>query len=454
MRAQALFLAMPIVVLCAACPQQPEPAAEQPAAEQPAPEQPAAEQPAAEQPAAEQPAADNTNLPAKRLDVDPALATAINAFGFDLWGRMRTTPGNLAVSPMSVSLALAMTYDGARSETATQMAKVLHFDMPTDALHAAAGRLVASANEPSGGATVKVANRLFGDKAYTFEDPFLAVTRDRYGAELERVDFQGALDQSRAQINAWVSDRTQKRITDVLPATSLSTDTRLVLVNALYLKGQWVNPFDRFVTSLQPFHMNATQTVSVPTMEQTSSFRYAEQEGLRAVEMAYVGEDLAMTILVPTAADGLAALETSLTAERFGQIRAAMESQQVQLAMPRFVIDPSSSFLLSEQLTAMGMPLAFDRNRADFTGMANPPDPEQRLYIAQVYHKVFVAVDEAGTEAAAATAVEMAVRGMASTPVEVRADHPFLFVIHARESGAILFIGRVADPTPATRAPG
>jgi serpin B len=449
MRARAIPLTILISLLGSGCPQHSEPATEQPATEQPA-----AEQHAATQPAAEQPVADTADLPAKRLDVDPALATAINSFGFDLWSRVRTTQGNLAVSPMSASLALAMTYGGARTETATQMAKVLHFDIPAEALHAAAGRLVTSANEPSSGAKLVVANRLFGDTAYAFEAPFLELTRDRYGAELERVDLQGALEQSRGRINGWVSERTQKRIVDLIPAGGLLPETRLVLVNALYLKAQWVHPFDRFTTSLQPFHMSATEAPTVPTMEQTTELRFAEQEGLQAVEMAYVGDDLAMTILVPTAVDGLAALESSISAERFAQIRAAMESRQVQLAMPRFVIDPASSISLGDTLAAMGMPLAFDRNAADFTGMANPPNPQDRLYIARVFHKVFVAVDEAGTEAAAATAVAMAVRGMAPNPVTVRADRPFLFVIHTVDSGAILFIGRVADPTPATRAPG
>jgi serpin B len=445
-------LAILTSLIGAGCPQRSEPATEQPAAEQPAAEQPAAEQPAAEQPAEEPPALED-RLP-RRLDADPALSAAINAFGFDLWGRVRTTQGNLAVSPMSVSLALAMTYGGARGETATQMAKVLHFDMPADALHAAAGKLVASANARGSGAKLAIANRLFGDKAYTFEAPFLQLTRDRYGAELEPVDFQGALEPSRARINDWVSEHTQKRIVGLIPASGLLPETRLVLVNALYLKGQWVHPFDRFNTSLQPFHVSATAAPTVPTMEQTTELRFAEQDGLQAVEMAYVGDDLAMTILVPTAVDGLDALEASLTAERFAQLRAAMESRQVQLAMPRFVIDPASPLALGDTLSAMGMPLAFDRNQADFTGMANPPDPADRLYISRVFHKVFVAVDEAGTEAAAATAVAMAVRGMASNPVAVRADRPFLFVIHTVGSGAVLFIGRVADPTPATRSPG
>ena len=428
----------------AACSQQSAPSPEQQPPE-PAPQEPEPEpQASPPEPAASEPAP--TKAPP--LDVDPNLTTSINALGVDLYGRLRSRPGNLSIAPMSISLALAMTYAGARSETAAQMAKVLHFDMDADALNGAAERLLKSVSAGGGsGGELKIANRLFGEKSYTFEAPFLALTKERYGAELESVDFRGAPEQSRAKINGWVSERTERHIEEILPAESIDEDTRLVLVNAMFFKGRWTHPFPAKATSPGTFHTSATASAEIPMMHLTEELRYVQRDGVHVLEMPYADHDLAMTILLPEAANGLDALEASLTPERIGELRASLTSQRVAVTMPRFTVAPSEPISLKTTLIDLGMPLAFNPSRADFTGMANPPNEGDKLYIGNVFHRTFVEVNEEGTEAAAATAVQMQVRGIAAPPVELVADHPFLFLIHTRGTGAILFIGRVSDPS-------
>lgn len=387
--------------------------------------------------------------PPPPLDVDPSLSKAINALGVDIYGQLRSQPGNFSISPMSISLALAMTYGGARAKTSEQMAKVLHFDMAADDLHDSAERLLKSVNAGDGGGGVlTIADRLYGDRTYTFEEPFLALTRDRYRAELERVDFQGAAEQSRAQINGWVSEQTKSRIEEIMPPASVDEDTRLVLVNAMYFKGRWANPFPEKATSPGTFHLSASESAEVPLMHLTKELRHGQRDGVNVLELAYDGQDLAMTILLPSETDGLGALEASLTAERISELRDGLSSARVELTLPRFTIESPEPISLNKTLTNLGMELAFSRNRADFTGMANPPNPADRLYIGNVFHRTFVEVTEEGTEAAAATAVQMQVRGMAAPPVQFVANHPFLFLIHTRSTGALLFIGRVADPRP------
>jgi len=387
--------------------------------------------------------------PAAPLVVTSDLASPVNQLGLDIYGQLRQRPGNLAISPASISTALAMTYGGARGETAAQMAKALHFPEDGTALHAASERFISSV----GAATnrpykLNIANRLYGEKTCAFEDPFLALTRDRYSAELERVDFRGDPSGVRSHINSWVAGRTNDRIQDLLPPPSVTGETRLVLVNALYFDGPWQDPFQETLTTPQPFHVSATESAEVPTMHRSAEHLYGEVEGAQILTLPYQGNDLAMTIVLPTARDGVSALEGQLDAARLeAWLEAPSERTLVAVALPRFTVRPGESVDLVEILQGLGMRLAFQAVRADFTGIANPEDPRDRLYITHVLHKAFVEVDEEGTEAAAATAVVMARGGGApSDPVTFTADHPFLFFIHHRESRAVLFMGRLADP--------
>jgi serpin B len=289
-------------------------------------------------------------------------------------------------------------------------------------------------------------NRLFGEETYAFEAPFLALTRDRYAAPLESVDFAGAAEAQRTHINSWVATETQDLIRDLLPQGSLDELTRLVLVNAVYFKGDWVQAFDTEATRPEPFHVGGTTAARVPMMRQTNAHRYAEIDGVQVVEMPYQGDELAMTIVLPRERNGLGALEASFDQAAVDRWVGALTPTRVEVVLPRFRLD-DARIPLKDTLASLGMTRAFDRATADFSGMANPANYEDELYISDCFHEAFVEVDEEGTEAAAATAVVMGSRGGApQPPAAFRADHPFLFMIRDLESGTILFLGRVNDP--------
>lgn len=379
-------------------------------------------------------------------------AASTNAFALDLWARVRATPGNQIVSPASIAIALDMTYGGARSETAAQMARVLHAPDDAAALHEAAGNVLSTWNDPARESyTLAVANRLFGERTFTFEPSFLALTRDRYRAPLEPVDYVGAADPSRVHINDWVAGETRDRIRDLIPPGAITGDTRLVLTNAVYFLARWLVPFERTATLDADFFANGTARTSVPTMHSVQYARYREAQGVQVLELPYRGDEIAMTIVLPRTRDGLSAVEAQLDAAHLATLTSSFDtSRRIAVALPKLRIAPEPAMRLSETLRALGMPLAFERGSADFTGIANPPRPEDRLCISEVFHKAFVQVDEDGTEAAAATAVAMVGSGAApptDAPIPFTADHPFLFFIRDVRSGAILFMGRVVDPS-------
>jgi serpin B len=369
-----------------------------------------------------------------------APADDANAFGFDLYGQLRARPGNLALSPASIAVALTMAWAGAGGETATQMRKVLHLEGDRGAALAAAGGLLARSDK----LTLVAANRLFGEQSYRFAPAYLDALRAGFGAPLEAVDFAGAPDATRRHINAWVAAATKDRIKDLLPDQSILPTTKLVIANAIYFLADWARPFKKEATAPAPFHVSATAAHDVPMMRQTASFRYAATGGVKLLEMEYEGGDAAMLLVLPDAVDGLAAVEADLGPARLAAWLGALAQTRVAVALPRVTIDPGALALV-EPLRALGMPLAFDRAKADFSGMTAKPD----LYITHVFHKAFVKIDEKGTEAAAATAVVMGPRGApAAQPEHFDADHPFLFLLRDTRSGAVLFIGRVADPAP------
>jgi serpin B len=379
-------------------------------------------------------------------------ARSSNALGLDLWSRLRTQAGNQIFSPASVAVALDMTYGGARGETAAEMARVLHAPDDADALHQAAGNVLSTWNDPSRDAyTLAVANRLFGEQTYTFEQPFLDLTATRYRAPLERVDFQGAADPSRIRINTWVAEQTRDRIRDLIPSGAIDSDTRLVLVNAVYFLARWATEFSANATRPQPFYVDGGDTgPPAPTMHRTGNVRYGEADGVQVLELPYRQQEVAMTIVLPRERNGLAPLEEGLDPARLEQWVTSLEDGRlVAIALPKFRIAPARAMPLSDTLRAMGMRLAFSRSQADFTGIATPPSPADRLCISQVFHKAFVEVDERGTEAAAATAVVTMRAGSAARPEEpiaFTADHPFLFFIRDLRSGTVLFMGRLTDP--------
>lgn len=449
MRRLTLFAAALCLMLATGCPQRRQSAEPEPT---PGPEPAPGPEPTPEpEPEPTPDPEPESTEPAPRLRIEEGIASSINHLGVDLYRQISQSPGNVVFSPMSISTALAMTYGGARGETAEQMAKTLHFTMPAGELHQGAEHLMETAGSEGRRAyTLRIANRLYGEETFEFQDSFLEMTRERYHAPLEQVDFRGAFEPARAKINGWVERQTNEKVQNLLPAGALDTDTRLVLVNALYFNGPWEDQFTEAATRREPFHRAAGDSVDVQTMHRTGMYWYGTAEGVRILGIPYAGGELMMTIILPEAQNGLAAVESSLTPEVFqGWLEAASSMERVAVALPRFRIEPSQSMELKPMLIALGMTRAFGRS-ADFTGIADPPSPDDRLFIDEVYHRAFIDVAEEGTEAAAATAVVMARAGAAPAPegpLEFRADRPFLYAIQHRASHAVLFMGRVADPS-------
>jgi serpin B len=370
-----------------------------------------------------------------------AFANLTNQFGEDLWHEL-PAEGNLVISPASLSLALAMTASGARGETAEQMLQALHLDGDSlGSVQAEIGALLASWNEPRDTYQLSVANRLFGEKTAPFEAPFLQLTAERFGAPLEPADFKGAAEPSRAQINKWVSDKTRGQIAELLPSGSVDSDTRLVLANALYFEGRWEQAFEPTSTRAARFQTGGGEEVQVPTLHQSATFGYASLADVKVLEMPYAGGDLVMDLVLPHAADGLGALLAEGDTERW---LSALQPTQVDVALPKLDLSMDEPLELETALTALGMAQAF-REEADFTGIAKLGEP---FYIDDVYHMTTLKLDEAGTEASAATgAVMTRVTSAAPAPAEkFTADHPFLFLLRDARSGAVLFLGRVVDP--------
>lgn len=384
-------------------------------------------------------------------DEQRTAAGSLNELGLDLYGRLRARAGNLAIAPASIALAFGMTEAGARGETLAEMRRVLHSTLAPARQAVALGALSRRWNGPLGDeVTVRSANRLFGHTAYTFDAGFVARSGALFAAPLERVDFAQS-EPAREHINGWVATQTNDRIRDLLPSGAIDRNTRLVLTNAMYLRAAWQTPFVAAATRDEPFYANGTTEVPVPTMHATGSYAHAQLAGYQAVELLYRGGQLSMVLLVPDARDGLARLEGQLSAAQLGRTFDALAPAQVRLSIPRVRV-AGGSLALRATLEALGMRAPFDAARADFTGIAAPRDPADRLRISEAFHKVFVDVNETGTEAAAATAVVMG-RGGAmrvSEPRVLTVDRPYLFVVRDRANGAVLFLGRVVDPRAAT----
>ncbi|MHB1558833.1 MAG: serpin family protein [Isosphaeraceae bacterium] len=372
-----------------------------------------------------------------------AVAEDNNRFALELFARLRAEkPSNLFFSPSSISTALAMTYAGARGETAEQMAKVLHFRMPPEKLHAAFGgiRRLWNAERKEQGYRLSVANRLWGEQGFHFLPEFQAVTRDHYGAELAPVDFARHAEEARQRINGWVEEQTQGKIRDLIPPGVLNAMTRLVLTNAIYFKGDWTAPFRKESTQVAPFHLSASMTTDVPLMHQQESFRYWAGDGLKILELPYGEGDLAMLVLLPDQIEGLPALEARLTADNLSRWQSGLRKQKVRVYLPRFTM--TSRFELADVLREMGMTRLFNPREADLSGLSS----EEELAVSEVIHKAFVDVNEEGTEAAAATAVGIRTAAMIAEPPVFRADHPFVFLIRDNRTGSILFLGRLVNP--------
>lgn len=379
------------------------------------------------------------------------LVAGNTAFAFELYQALRTKEGNLFYSPYSISQALAMTYAGARGETAQQMANVLHFTLPSEKLHPAFNALdqeLTSRNEtPTEEESeeiafqLRIANAIWGQAGYSFRPEFLDTLAENYGSGLQTLDFQRNAEASRGQINNWVSDQTAGRITDLIPAGAVDQSTRMVLTNAIYFNAAWMHPFEAEATSDAPFNLLDGSQITVPMMMQRKEFRYTAGQGYQAVELPYE-QGVSMVILLPETGQ-FAPFETTLNATQLQAIVNDLNNRTVVLTMPKFEFD-GTSFSLKETLTAMGMPGPFAQN-ADFSGMTDPSE----LFITALLHQASITVDEAGTEAAAATAAVIGVTSAMPTedePVVMTIDRPFIYLIRDMDTGAVLFVGRVVNP--------
>ena len=381
---------------------------------------------------------------------DPAdLAEGGNRFGFELESTLAgdLAPGqNLFFSPYSIRAVLAMTYAGARHGTAEEMAQVLHFDLPPADLPSAFGRLGRQIHDGGESAksrslVLRVANAIWVQEGLKLEHPFLDAVQGSYQGAVTPLDFGRSPEGARQTINRWIEERTNSRIKDLLAPGLLSSATRLVLTNAIYFKGDWKEPFSKALTQDEPFHLRPGQDKPVPTMHRTGSLGYYDGGSFDLVTIPYAGERLECVLLVPREIDGSPDVERRL---RLGELETWLDAarvRKVDLFLPRF--RASGGFSLRQVLESMGMVHAFTPE-ADLGGITGT----EPLQISEVVHKAWVEVDEKGTEAAAATGV-MVKRIMAMAPEEpvlVRADRPYVFLIRDRESRAVLFIGRIADP--------
>ena len=382
-------------------------------------------------------------VPSKDL---AAAAADNNAFAIDLYGHLTGRSGNLLFSPYSINSALAMAYAGARGQTATQMAQAMHFSLQGEQLHAAigalSGQLMTEASD--GGKTLyqlSVADAVWTQQGLPYNPDFLRVLQKDYASELRQSDFVHSYQQARTDINRWVAQNTADKIPNLLPDGSVDSTTRMILVNAIYFKGDWATPFKTERTSDQPFHTDGQNSISTPLMFGNVFCLASETADLQIVELPYNGDKLSMVILLPRSVDGMGTLEKQLTSEHIDQWISQLVDQSVNVHLPKFKL--TCSFELADTLKSMGMRDAFSYPIADFTGMTTA----DRFRISAVVHQALIDVNEEGTEAAAATGVTMMAGAvMRQRLMDFRADHPFIFLIRQQSTGAILFAGRLMNP--------
>ena len=369
------------------------------------------------------------------------LVEANNNFALDLYARFKESDGNVFFSPYSITTALGMALEGARGETAEEIRDTLHLTMSDEERRSAVEALHQQLNPEDAAYTLNAANAMWVQQDYQLLQEYVDLVTQVYSSEAHNVDFVGATENTRHRINEWVEDRTNDKIKELLKQGSINDATRLVLTNAIYFKGIWEKQFEEELTHDEPFWLDDGSSIDVPLMRNTElSYGYAATLNLQALEMAYEGGDLSMLVLLPKS--DLASLEESLDTEMLSDLRDQMANRRVNVYIPKFTF--TSNYGLRTTLQSMGMPLAFS-SEADFSGI----NGKQDLKIDDVIHQAFVEVNEEGTEAAAATAVVMRAEMMSATPPpvpEFHADHPFLFLIQERQSGNILFMGRVENP--------
>jgi serpin B len=346
-------------------------------------------------------AAFSQEKPGTPTDAARTLARGGNAFALNMYRQLCSAEGNLFLSPHSIRTALAMTYTGARGQTAAQMKTALEFSLDGDELHKAFADTIAALNTTADSShEMNIANSLWADTTRTFQQPFIDINKKYYSAGLEQVDFIRNSENARIKINIWVEKQTQQKIKDLIPPGGVTADTRLTLVNAVYFKGRWAEAFDTKLTHTEPFYCAEGRTLEAPlmTFSEPKSLPFFAGEGVKVLELDYLGDNVSMIIVLPDNSDGLAAIEERLDEALLSAWLLNMNKRPVSVHLPRFSITWGAENLVPH-LRALGMQDAFARGAADFSGI----DGTRELLITSVFHKAFVDVYEEGTEAAAAT---------------------------------------------------
>ena len=383
--------------------------------------------------------------PVRETDELRGAAAAGNQFAFDLYPQLATEGDNLIFSPAGLSVTLATAKEGAAGATQQELANVLHLEAETLASAAGFGELNASLNSGGHGYRLRCANRLWGAKQYPFAAEFLKRTKSTFDADLASLDFRRPSDAADT-INEWVSEQTNGKIESLVSPQSFNALTRLVLTNAVHFRGRWNLKFWTKKTEESPFHVTADRDVVVPLMYQKEHFQYVEAENTQIIELPYARDDeMSMIVILPEEI-GLDRLEATLDAAKLAEWLKLLGDREVELFLPRF--RTTSRLELAPALKELGLTSAFDAKQADFSAMSSEPG----LFISQVVQKAYIAVDEEGTEAAAATAIVAEAAAEVSQeeppkPAVFRADRPFLYLIRDKRTDAILFLGRLIDPT-------
>jgi len=375
------------------------------------------------------------------------VVNANNQFAFEFYSEInKNEQGNIFYSPYSISAALAMTYEGAKGQTADEMKSVFHFP-ENNVLRPNFAAIYNNINNKDKEYKLSTGNALWAQQDYPFLQDYLTTVEKYYGGKAANLDFDIETEKSRQTINTFIEEQTNYKIKDLIPQGALKSNAILVLTNAIYFKGTWVKQFDKKDTKDEDFSTNSGQRVKTPMMRLTgedAEFNYAETDEIQILEMPYDGEDLSMLIILPKE-NNLGSIEKSLNSEKLTEWRNMLNEQRVDIYIPKFKFE--TKYFMKNTLIAMGMSTAFRDGAADFSGMIDTTDTKDSPFIQDAIHQAFVEVNEEGTEAAAATAVIIGIESLGPRIPIFRADHPFIFVIQEKETGNILFLGRVSDPT-------
>jgi serpin B len=372
-------------------------------------------------------------------------------FAIELYKKLCSETGNISISPYSISASLAMACAGARGDTQKQMTETLGFSVQPKSVQPAfeSLRLMLDKLEGKGGVSLNVANSLWTQKGYDISPEYKDLLKTYFGASLISLDYKSQTGEAIKTINDWVDARTQGRIKDIITSDTINPNTKMVLTNAICFKGDWKETFDDDLTEDFKFFISSDNSTEIQMMKHTGMFKYADIESIQILEIPYAGNELSMIAILPKDTEGIRALERNLSSENLNVWKAKMVSTKVLAHIPRFSI--LSSFDLSDALVSMGMIDAFSSRDANFNGIA--PTNNDPLFLSTVIHKAFIEVNEEGTQASAATsmvATDEVSLNDAQIPV-FQADHPFIFLIQENQTGSILFMGRVAEPTKAQK---